>query len=48
MTQEHLTRETNTEVACFAGGCFWGVEYFMEDLEKKGTTPYCHTYTKRF
>ncbi len=25
-------KETTTEVAIFAGGCFWGVEYYMKQL----------------
>ena len=24
--------ESTTEVAIFAGGCFWGVEYYMKQL----------------
>ena len=31
---DFIPANKNVEVAIFAGGCFWGVEYFME--EKKG------------
>ena len=27
---DFIPSEKNSEVAIFAGGCFWGVEYFME------------------
>ncbi|MDH6356707.1 methionine-S-sulfoxide reductase [Parabacteroides sp. PF5-9] len=33
MTQKReLIQEAKTEIAIFAGGCFWGVEYFMHQL----------------